>query len=177
MIKEIWKDVKGYEWIYKVSSYGRVKSLDRTVPQKDGKKKNIKGKILNPRKSKKGYLKAGLNLNGKEKLYSIHRLVAIAFIPNPENKTEVNHKNGIKTDNRSSELEWATSSENNKHAFKIGLQNNSGDNNPQSKLSKNDVLEIRELILNHSNKNIGKMFKVSAATISDIKTRKTWRCV
>ncbi|MCK5217841.1 MAG: HNH endonuclease, partial [Methanosarcinales archaeon] len=146
-----------------VSNYGRVRNDKRQT-------------FLSPR-DLRGYKRVSLWYNSKANDHRIHRLVAQAFIQNIEEKAEVNHKNGIKTDNRSSELEWATSSENNKHAFKIGLQNNSGDNNPQSKLSKNDVLEIRELILNHSNKNIGKMFKVSAATISDIKTRKTWRCV
>lgn len=111
---EIWKDIPDYEG-YQVSNLGRGKSLFRS-----GRKNEI---ILNPLKSSNGYLKFTLSLNGKTKQMLIHRLVAIVFIPNPENKPTVNHKFGNKWDNRASVLEWNTHAENRSHTFKFKLDN------------------------------------------------------
>ncbi len=112
-INEIWKDVDGFEGIYQVSNLGRVKSFW-------SKNKNI----LKPYKDHEGYYQVKLvrYSGAKSKNKRIHRLVAIAFIPNPENKPTVNHKKGIKLDNRVNELEWATYSENHLHAYRIGLK-------------------------------------------------------
>lgn len=105
---EEWKDVIGYEGRYKVSSFGRVRSFV------NGSKK---GCILHPNRHRQGYF--WIRLDGKCKL--IHRLVAEAFIPNPENKKTINHIDGVKSNNCVENLEWATQSENNKHAFRTGL--------------------------------------------------------
>lgn len=118
-MEEIWKSVVGYEGLYEVSSLGNLKSLDR-VKGMYGQLKNYKGRDLKPN-SNKGYLKQILHKDGERKYAQVHRLVAIAFLPNPENKQEVNHKNGIKTDNRVDNLEWVTTSENQKHAYISGL--------------------------------------------------------
>jgi len=102
----IWKEIGEYA----VSNTGVVKSL------KWGKER-----ILKPLKDKKGYLYVIFSNNNKIKRYSIHRLVAEAFIPNPNNLPTVNHKNGIKADNSFENLEWSTFEDNMKHAFENGL--------------------------------------------------------
>lgn len=107
---EIWKDVPGYEGRYQVSNIGRVKRFFWG-------KRSCKPEIMQPTKSK-GYLIVGLNDgSSKIKTFGVHRLVALAFIPNPESKPETNHKDLNKTNNRAENLEWATSSENVQHAW------------------------------------------------------------
>lgn len=144
---EIWKDVAGYEGLYKVSSQGRVKSLLRTNIGSDGRNRTFKEKILKPVHDGKGYFQVSLCKNGKAKMFLIHRLVSLAFIPNPYNKPEVNHKDGDKARNDVSNLEWNTGSENIKHAFDTGLMKPTiliGEENPSSKLTEKEVRYIRE---------------------------------
>ena len=104
---EIWKSVENYENLYEVSSLGNIRKTD--------------GKILSANKNNK-YCQVELRKNTKAKTSLIHRLVAEAFLPNPENKKCVNHINGIKTDNRIFNLEWVTHGENNSHAIQTGLK-------------------------------------------------------
>ncbi len=103
---EIWKDVVGYEGLYKVSNLGRVKSLDRVVTCKDGKRQLYKGKFIKFDKNRGNYVYANLCKNGIRKNKSIHQLVAQAFIPNPNNLPEVNHIDEDKSNNRVDNLEW-----------------------------------------------------------------------
>ena len=111
MNKEIWRDVKGYEGLYKVSSEGRVKSLKR----KDSLGRTIEERILKPVVVGRGYLRVDLYTGGKMKRFFVHRLVCEVFHENPDNKPEVNHINEIKTDNRACNLEWCTRIENCNH--------------------------------------------------------------
>jgi len=113
---EEWIDIKGFEWLYQVSDLGRIKSFKRRWIWKT--------KILKLCKTKKWYIKVGLSKKCLTKSYLVHRLVAIHFIPNTENKPEVNHILWNKWDNRACMLEWNTKSENELHKYKV-LWNNS----------------------------------------------------
>ena len=117
MVKqEIFKDIIGYEGLYQISNMGRVKSLERTIKNGPGVRK-VRERILEPWVGKTGYLSIPLYKDKKGKTYYVARLVALHFIPNPENKRTVNHKKGIKSDNRAKKLEWMTYGENHTHAY------------------------------------------------------------
>ena len=122
--QEVWKDVVGYEGLYEVSNLGRVRSLDRITEDTVGRKRKWKGQVLNPINSKggNGYLRVRLSEDGKKIDYTVHRLVAEAFIPNPENKTDVGFKeldrNNVSVDN----LYWTTHSESGKKGKDLQLE-------------------------------------------------------
>lgn len=113
---EVWKDIPGYEGWYQVSNLGRVRSLDRVIEQwsRYGHTihRDIKGQFLTPTDNGYGYMIVGLATNQIRRNYYVHQLVAEAFIPNPEGKSEVNHKDYDKTNNAASNLEWVTRLEN-----------------------------------------------------------------
>ena len=114
-IGEVWRPVKGYEGLYEVSNYGRVKSLKRNTAHE---------RIKSPIKDRDGYLIVCFNKNGKQSNKRIHRLVAEAFIPNPNNLPQVNHKNEIKTDNCVENLEWCDNKYNARYgtrSIRVGL--------------------------------------------------------
>ena len=138
MSEETWKSLPDYDGIYEISSHGRIKAL----PRKHGKKnKSILKPVLVAR-----YHKYNLAKEGKSVLTSVHRIVAKAFIPNPENKPQINHKDGNRLNNVIENLEWCTASENIIHAFATGLSKNArGEDSVKSKLKESDVLEIRRL--------------------------------
>jgi len=118
---EIWKDIEGYEGLYQVSSEGRVKSLPKEHRYGSKSEKILKlGKTIKQRNGE-DYPTVCLSKDGIVNEYKIHRLVALSFIPNYENKPTVNHKNGKRNDNRLCNLEWATHSEQNYHMWEIGL--------------------------------------------------------
>lgn len=115
---EVWSDVKGYEGYYQVSSYGKVRSLDRT----DSIGRMIRGKVRKPRPDSYGYLQVGLYKGGDEIKWLVHRLVAEAFVINSDNKIEINHLDGNKLNNKANNLRWCTRSENIKHSYSAGLR-------------------------------------------------------
>jgi hypothetical protein len=160
-MQEIFKDVVGYEGLYQVSNLGNVRSL-----------RYHKFKLLNLRKSIYGYTLVDLYSNKIKRTFNVHRLVAITFIDNPNNKREVNHINGIKHDNRLENLEWNTREENREHAKKTGLINNKGVNNHQCKLKEYDIIKIKND--NRPQSKIAKDFNISQTQVSRIKTNKRW---
>ena len=125
-MKEVWKDirvVKNVDYLghYQVSNLGRIKSLNRYRKNRHGVPALVRERILKLQYSQYGYNVICLSLNNKRATISVHQIVGIAFIPNPENKSQINHINGIKTDNRVENLEWATQKENIQHAYDTGL--------------------------------------------------------
>ena len=120
---EVWKDVEGYEGLYQVSDLGRVKSLDRWRYNAilKGERQLIRGTVRKAHPDRRGYLKVTLYKDGKRTTFPVHRLVAEAFIPNPENKPQINHKDGCKVNNSVDNLEFCTRAENMAHAFGTGL--------------------------------------------------------
>jgi hypothetical protein len=161
---EIWKKIEGFE-NYSVSSEGRVRH---------DKNDNLK----KPGITNKGYLTINFMATkfNNRKCPKIHRLVAQAFLPNPNNYKEVNHLNGIKTDNRVENLEWCSGSQNVKHSFQIGLQKGKkGTENNFCVLAEYEVLEIRKLYLQGISQNeICKLYNKCYGTINKIVNRKSW---
>jgi len=160
-MNEIWKDIVGYEGSYQISDFGRITSYDRISI--DGRR--LKGCIKKLSIHHTGYLHASLY----SKLFLVHRLVAEAFIPNPENKPDINHINGCKIDNRVINLEWTDDFMNQQHSYKTVLFH------ANAKLTPNDVENIRALLNSgYPQMKIAAMFSVDPTTISKINTGKIW---
>lgn len=167
---ENWKPVAGFE-MYQISDQARVRSLH------DGRKFKA-GHIMSPKLGKWGYFYVNLYENGKfSKTLKIHRMVAVAFVPNPENKPDVNHKDGNKQNNLPANLEWVTESENVIHAFATGLHSGDrmrGEKNGYAKLTEENVREILRLRADGS-KSLAERFQVSRPHINLILSGKTWK--
>jgi hypothetical protein len=165
---EIWKPVVGYEDIYNVSCFGRIKRIKTKIYSVKRNCYVWKNEHIIAQNTHI-YKQFSIRANGKMYALKIHRVIAEAFIPNPENKPCVNHINGIKTDNRIENLEWCTFSENTKHAYSNGLIQ-------VGKLKEYQVLEIFKRAHNGENlTNIAKEFNVHKSNISDIKNKKIWK--
>lgn len=155
---EIWRDIPDYEGQYQVSNLGRVKSLERSISCKDGRKSYIVPKrIMKLNKDNLGYLNVMLCKNGKIKRFRVHQLVARTFIPNPENLPMINHKNEIKTDNRVENLEFCTA----KHNANYGTRNER-----LSKINKGKISLKRKTILQFTLDNVFIRVWDSATTAS-----------
>lgn len=117
----VWKDIGGYEGLYRVSSNGEILSCERLVREHSGKAKHIKEHLKLQSIDAKGYHTVSLYKDGVEKIYLVHRLVASAFVPNPDDLPQVNHEDGNKHNNCASNLKWVTPSQNIEHAHNLGL--------------------------------------------------------
>lgn len=121
-MSEEWRPVVGYEGRYEVSNTGQVRGIERMVDYVDGRRTTNPGGTKNVAVGALGYYTVTLRANGHRRVEYVHRIVAKAFIPNPMQKRTVNHKDGNKLNNHVSNLEWATHSENNRHAVVMGLR-------------------------------------------------------
>lgn len=174
-----YKDIPGYEELYAISNNGEIFSYGRTIIGKDGKIYSNKPQWLKFSKHWKGYHEVNLSKNGVSKSFKVHRLVALTFIKNDcIEKNQINHKNGIKTDNRVENLEWVTNKENSEHSWNSGLHKNiaKGEKIANSKLKEADVRFIRE------NYSLGpaflsRKFKVNTSVIHKIRRKEIWRHV
>ncbi len=176
----IMKTIEGYEGLYSITTDGRVWSHEKIVNSKNKSKAKKLGKWLKPSLSDR-YYKIRLYKNKVSSFKLIHRLVAQIYIPNPENKPQVNHLNGIKTDNRISNLSWCTAKENDIHAREIGLMDNSsphGEKNGMAKLTQEQINEIRQ---NHIPANgifkrkPWKKYKISTTQYYRIIRKENWK--
>lgn len=176
-MKEIWKDIPGYEGYYQASSCGRIKSIQRLVNTHNQFRKslmNIRERILKPATNRHGYSIVVLYINNTQKTISVHRLVARTFIPNPLGKIQVNHIDGIKSNNHVENLEWNTNSENVKHSFSTNIRPPTYGN---SKLTEEQVREIRRLyeIMGWKQSDIARKFNVYKTLIHKIVHNETWK--
>ncbi len=164
--KIVWRSVviDGDTTKYQVSSNGLIMSLHGRKPR------IIKGRI-----SYDGYHNAHLRVSGRPKTVKVHRLVALAFIPNPEDLREVNHIDGNKLNNSVNNLQWVSHADNMRHAFSNGLCNIKGEFNGRSKLRRPEVKSIKKQIAaGRLQKDIAKDFNVVVQTISKIKNGQCW---
>lgn len=179
MIEEIWVQVHGYEGYYKVSSLGRVFSEDRIVKSKHKNGRKVVSKEKSQQLSREGYLYVNIFRGGdhKPKRVAVHRLVAMSFMSCPNPTYNVNHKNGVKTDNRLCNLEWTSRSENQIHAIKMGLYKSvQGESCGQAVLKEDQVLEIRKLgEQGMMHKDIALIFGVGRKAITKILNRQRWK--
>lgn len=176
---EIWIGVVGFEDRYEVSTLGRARSL--SVPHKirGGGFYMTKGRILKPVLSKWGYYYITCAREGVDKKFMIHKLMAEAFLPNPENKPEVNHIDGNKLNNRLENLEWVTKSENALHAHRLGLSKSPGlrgEDAGSSKVTEKIVDDIRSNYVpkKTTQKFFAEKYGIAITTVSAIIRRVTW---
>jgi len=171
---EIWRDIKGYEGYYQASNLGRLRGVNRTIRYKDGHYQSKKEKIMSPAITKWGYKMFFLHKNGVGKSFKLSRLIALTFIPNPENKPEVNHMDGNKLNDVVDNLEWVTASENQKHAYRLGLKCTKGEKHPRVKLNEFQVRVIRKTDGLYQ-RELAEIFKVTRSAICHIRINNNWK--
>lgn len=166
-MKEIFKDIEGYEGLYQISNFGRVKSLG------NGNSNNSKERILKPAKNNNGYLCVELSKQGKRKMHLVHRLVAQAFIENHNNLPQVNHKNQIKTDNQVGNLEFCTAAYNCNYGTHNQRVAESNTNHPNKS---KQVLCLETGIIYPSTKEVQRQTGFSQGNISECCNGKRKTC-
>lgn len=185
IINEEWREVPGWDGRYSVSNLGRVRTNYVDYNNHTGilvrkKVENIRVPTVHP----KGYFYISLSAPKKRWFVGVHKLIALAFIANPNNYTIINHKNGQKTDNRIENLEWCSHKQNMHHAWRTGLMKNArltGVKHHRARLCDDDIRFIRKLITDFSDiakkREIATLYHISIYTINDILKRRSWKHV
>jgi len=173
-MKELWLPVVGYEMEYSVSNLGRVRSKDRKTVDTLGRKRDFKGKLLNPTRDDDGYLVAHLSKQGVGKKIFVHKLVMEAFVSYCPVGKEIDHINEVRDDNRLSNLQYLTYSGNALKAAK----NRSGVEAYQSKLSYQDIQSIKQEYIPRvvTMKQLAKKYNVTKGTIYNLLSGRTYKC-
>lgn len=177
---EKWKPIPNYEGLYKASTLGRIKSLERIIHKQ---KCNVLFKEVILKQNKRSILSTNnyycvnlYNNEHKSKIQSVHRILAMCFITNPDNKSQINHIDGNKHNNRFSNLEWCTASENAIHANINGLSiPPRGIKNGNSKLTEEDVIYIRNTRYKVSRKDLAIKFNISLKHVDRVRSKKRWK--
>lgn len=174
-IDEFWLPIKGYECLYEVSNWGRIRSLEKVIEYSNGRSYLYEEKILKLNPSN-GYRTISLVKYKEKTTHMVHRLVGLAFIKNPLNKPFINHEDGDRSNNYYLNLSWSTNSENQFHSYNVlGNKAVRGEDNGASKLSESIIPIIRTLYATGISQNeIGKQFGVCQEAVRKVVCRETW---
>ena len=175
-IGELWRDVPGYVGVLQASNHGRIRTVERRVPTCYGAMRTVRQRVVAQRPGKMGYVRLAPSYGGTA---LAHRLVALAWVPNPNQLPVINHIDGIKHNNHPSNLEWCTQERNVQHALDMGLaapkRPGKGDDSPASKLTSEKVAEIkRRLAAGERSIDLSRMFGVTKGAIGEIKAGRAW---
>lgn len=170
-----WRDVPGFEGRYEVSAAGQIRRMAREVTRQDGRPYSVRAKLLKTFAHPGGYrqtcLRANCGVNGR--MFYVHRIVALAFLPNPDGLPEVNHINLDKADNCAANLEWVTARANNTHAKANGLFHGRTNARQRVKLTPDMADTIKQTA--GSSRLIGEQFGVSSAMVLHIRNDRRWQ--
>jgi hypothetical protein len=174
-MKEVWSSIKNFSY-YKISNLGRVKSIDKPIQDSLGRKRIQKGRFIKQFGYEGNYYTVNMTDDeGIRRRKYVHRLLAETFLLNPENKPQVNHKDGNKFNNLLHNLEWVTIKENNIHAYEKGLKKSrKGEGHHNKKLTEKEVLEIISL-KGICQKDIAAAYGITTSNVSQIINKKKWR--
>lgn len=173
LIDDVWRKVVGYEGLYEVSVSGKVRSTDRIVSDSLGRRRQLKGELKGISISSDGYCHVSLSKDGVEKHCQLHRIVAAAFIPNPDTKPQVNHKDGNKQNNCANNLEWVSAQENTQHAIDFGLRQNVGYTSHTSPSAKQTFRYLMKRCKPVMNMCTGEIYKSHSAAAKALKVNPT----
>ena len=175
---EVWKAIPGYEGYYEASNGGSIRSIDRVVLHGIHGTCKQKSKVLKYALDAKGYCRVALSIKLKLSTFTVHRLIALTFMGPRPDVHQINHIDGVKTNNSLANLEYCTQSENALHSFRIGLQKpRLGSENNWAKLTEAQVIEIRQFVKNantryYGRKALAENYGVSECTIKEIVNRR-----
>lgn len=174
-MKEIWKDIEGFEGIYQISNLGQVKSLEKIDRCPNGGL-FTRPEIIMKQSDSDGYKRVQLYKDGKSKQKLIHRLVCEHFVENPENKSEVHHIDFDKSNNYYLNLRWSTSKENVNYTVEAGRKHNLSNNHHNAKITLNEAIKIKEMIKDGIRVvDIHKQLSISINIIQNIKSKNSWK--